>query len=69
MKSLLYLRGYGNTLANSLRRVLLSSLIGGGITQVKFAGIEHEYSTIPGVKEDVLEILTKFKEIEFQGRF
>ncbi len=59
-------RGYGNTLANSLRRVLLSSLVGGGITQVKFSEIEHEYSTIPGVKEDVLEIILNLKKLNFK---
>lgn len=59
-------RGYGNTLANSLRRILLSSLVGGAITQVKFANIEHEYSTIPGVKEDVLEILMNLKRLNFK---
>jgi DNA-directed RNA polymerase subunit alpha len=59
-------RGYGNTLANSLRRVLLSSLSGGGITQVKFPKIEHEYSTLPGVKEDVLEILMNLKTLNFK---
>ncbi len=59
-------RGYGNTLANSLRRVLLSSLPGGGITQVKIAGIDHEYSTLPGIKEDVLEILMNLKTLNFK---
>ena len=59
-------RGYGNTLANSLRRVLLSSLVGGAITQVKISGIEHEYSTIVGVKEDVLEILLNLKKLNFK---
>ncbi len=59
-------RGYGNTLANSLRRVLISSLPGGGITQVKFAGIDHEYSTLPGVKEDILEILMNLKTLNFK---
>ncbi len=59
-------RGYGNTLANSLRRVLLSSLPGGGITQVKIAGIDHEYSTLPGIKEDVLEILMNLKVLNFK---
>ncbi len=59
-------RGYGNTLANSLRRVLLSSLIGGAITQIKFSNIDHEYSTIPGVKEDVLEILLNLKKLNFK---
>ena len=46
-------RGYGTTLGNSLRRVLLSSLPGYAITSVKIDGILHEFSTIPGVKEDV----------------
>ncbi len=59
-------RGYGHTLANSLRRVLLSSLPGGSITQVRFADIEHEYSTLPGVKEDVLEILMNLKQLNFK---
>ncbi len=59
-------RGYGNTLANSLRRVLLSSLPGGGITQVKIADIDHEYSTLPGIKEDVLEILMNLKTLNFK---
>ncbi len=59
-------RGYGNTLANSLRRILLSSLVGGAITQVRFANIEHEYSTISGVKEDVLEILMNLKRLNFK---
>ncbi len=58
-------RGYGNTLANSLRRVLLSSLEGGAITQVKMDGIEHEYSTLPGIKEDILEILLNLKRLNF----
>lgn len=59
-------RGYGYTLANSLRRVLLSSLPGGSITQVKFSNVEHEYSTLPGVKEDVLEILMNLKQLNFK---
>ena len=50
--------GYGNTLGNSLRRVLLSSLPGVAVTSVKIDGVQHEFSTIPGVKEDVTEILT-----------
>ena len=50
-------RGYGTTLGNSLRRVLLSSLPGTAVTSVKIAGIQHEFSTIPGVKEDVAEIV------------
>lgn len=54
-------RGYGTTLGNSLRRILLSSLPGTAITTVKIAGIQHEFSTIPGVKEDVTEIILNIK--------
>ena len=50
-------RGYGITLGNSLRRVLLSSLPGTAVTALKIAGVDHEFSTIPGVKEDVTEII------------
>ena len=56
-------RGYGTTLGNSLRRVLLSSLPGTAVTTVKIAGIQHEFSTIPGVKEDVTEIVLNIKGI------
>ncbi len=54
-------RGYGTTLGNSLRRVLLSSLPGVAVTSVKIDGIQHEFSTIPGVKEDVTEIVLNIK--------
>ncbi|NLT14634.1 MAG: DNA-directed RNA polymerase subunit alpha [Clostridiales bacterium] len=54
-------RGYGTTLGNSLRRILLSSLPGTAVTTVKIAGIQHEFSTIPGVKEDVTEIILNIK--------
>ena len=50
-------RGYGTTLGNSLRRMLLSSLPGVASTSVKIDGVLHEFSTVPGVKEDVTEIL------------
>ena len=53
--------GYGNTLGNSLRRVLLSSLPGVAVTSVKIDGVQHEFSTIPGVKEDVTEIILNIK--------
>ncbi len=53
--------GYGNTLGNSLRRVLLSSLPGVAATSVKIHGVQHEFSTIPGVKEDVTEIILNIK--------
>ena len=56
-------RGYGTTLGNSLRRILLSSLPGTAVTTVKIAGIQHEFSTIPGVKEDVTEIVLNIKSI------
>lgn len=56
-------RGYGTTLGNSLRRVLLSSLPGYAITSVKIDGVLHEFSTIPGVKEDVTEIVLNLKEV------
>ena len=56
-------RGYGTTLGNSLRRVLLSSLPGTACTSIKIAGVQHEFSTIPGVKEDVTEIVLNVKSI------
>lgn len=56
-------RGYGTTLGNSLRRVLLSSLPGYAVTTIKISGIQHEFSTIPGVKEDVTEIVLNVKNI------
>ncbi|MFQ8599705.1 MAG: DNA-directed RNA polymerase subunit alpha [Oscillospiraceae bacterium] len=54
-------RGYGQTLGNSLRRVLLSSLPGVAVTSIKIDGIQHEFSTVPGVKEDVTEIVLNIK--------
>ena len=54
-------RGYGMTLGNSLRRVLLSSLEGAAVTSIKIDGVQHEFSTIPGVKEDVTEIVLNMK--------
>ncbi len=56
-------RGFGNTLGNSLRRVLLSSLEGCAVTSVKIDGVLHEFSTIPGVKEDVTEIVLNLKSL------
>jgi len=56
-------RGYGTTLGNSLRRILLSSLPGSAVTSVKIDGIMHEFSTIPGVKEDVTEIILNLKRL------
>ena len=54
-------RGYGTTLGNALRRILLSSLPGTAATSIKIAGVQHEFSTIPGVKEDVTEIVLNIK--------
>ena len=56
-------RGYGNTLGNSLRRILLSSLPGAAVTSVRIDGVLHEFSTIPGVKEDVTEIILNLKKL------
>ena len=56
-------RGYGTTLGNSLRRILLSSLPGTAVTSIKIAGVQHEFSTIPGIKEDVTEIVLNIKSI------
>ena len=56
-------RGYGTTLGNSLRRVLLSSLPGTAVTSIRIAGVQHEFTTIPGVKEDVTEIVLNVKRI------
>ena len=57
-------RGFGTTIGNSLRRVLLSSLQGSAIVQVKIEGVKHEFSTIPGVLEDVSDIILNLKEVE-----
>ena len=56
-------RGFGNTLGNSLRRVLLSSLEGCAVTSIKINGVLHEFSTVPGVKEDVTEIVLNMKSL------
>src|SRR3712207_1927138 len=56
-------RGFGYTFGNSLRRVLLSSLAGAAVTSVRIEGVAHEFSTIPGVKEDVTDIVLNPKEI------
>jgi len=59
-------RGFGTTLGNSLRRILLSSLQGGAITSVRIENVQHEYSTIPGVVEDVTDIVLNLKEIRLR---
>lgn len=57
--------GYGHTLGNSLRRIILSSLPGAAVTAVKIAGVAHEFSTIPGIKEDVLTVILNLKKVRF----
>lgn len=56
-------RGFGQTLGNALRRVLLSSLPGAAVTSVRIEGVQHEFSTVPGVKEDVTEIILNLKRL------
>ncbi|MDR2898902.1 MAG: DNA-directed RNA polymerase subunit alpha [Clostridiales bacterium] len=60
-------RGYGTTLGNSLRRILLSSLPGASISSIKIDGVLHEFSTLPGVKEDVTEIILNLKNLAIQN--
>ena len=60
-------RGYGTTLGNSLRRIMLSSLPGTAVSQVKIDGVVHEFSTIPGVKEDVTEIIMSIKNLAIKN--
>ncbi len=60
-------RGFGTTLGNALRRILLSSLQGAAICQVRFDGVAHEFSTISGVKEDVADIILNLKEVRFRA--
>jgi len=58
--------GYGHTLGNSLRRIILSSLTGAAITSLKIDGVDHEFSVIDGVKEDVITILLRLKQVRFR---
>jgi DNA-directed RNA polymerase subunit alpha len=60
-------RGYGTTLGNSLRRIMLSSLPGAAVSQVKIEGVLHEFSSIPGVKEDVTEIILNIKNLAIRN--
>ncbi len=60
-------KGYGTTLGNSLRRILLSSLPGAAVSQVKIDGVLHEFTSIPGVKEDVTEIIVNLKELKIRN--
>ena len=59
-------RGFGHTLGNALRRILLSSMNGAAPTEVTIAGVLHEYSTIDGVQEDVVDILLNLKGVVFK---
>ena len=59
-------RGFGTTIGNSLRRVLLSSLEGAAITAVKISGALHEFSSITGIKEDVINIILSMKKLKFR---
>jgi len=59
-------RGFGTTVGNSLRRVLLSSIMGAAVTAVRIDGVQHEFSTIKGVKEDVAEIVLNLKQVELK---
>lgn len=59
------MEGFGNTLGVALRRVLLTSLKGAAITKVKITGVKHQFSTLPGMKEDVLEFLLNLKKVRF----
>ncbi|MBR2765431.1 MAG: DNA-directed RNA polymerase subunit alpha [Blautia sp.] len=60
-------RGYGTTLGNSLRRIMLSSLPGSAVSQVKIDGVLHEFSSVPGVKEDVTEIIMNLKSLDIRN--
>ncbi len=59
-------RGFGHTLGNALRRILLSSIPGSAVTEVKITGVEHEYSAIDGIQEDVVDILLNLKNLAFR---
>src|SRR4029079_12872618 len=59
--------GYGHTVGNSLRRVLLSSLEGAAITAIKIAGAQHEFATLPGIVEDVTDIVLNLKRRKFKA--
>src|SRR5215467_14070353 len=60
--------GYGITIGNALRRILVSSLEGYAITSVKISGVSHEFSTIKGIVEDVTEIILNLKQVRFKGQ-
>ena len=58
--------GFGTTIGNALRRILLSSLEGFAINTIKIAGVEHEFATVPGVREDVTNIILNLKQVRFK---
>ena len=60
--------GFGTTVGNALRRILLSSLEGFAINTIKIAGVEHEFATVPGVREDVTNIILNLKQVRFKQR-
>src|SRR3972149_6540162 len=60
-------KGYGDTLGNALRRVLLTSLPGAAITSVKISGVKHQFSTLKGMKEDVVELVLNLKKVRFSS--
>ena len=60
--------GYGHTLGNSLRRIILSSLPGASVTSIKIDGISHEFATINGIKEDVIIIILNLKKVRLKWR-
>jgi len=59
-------RGYGNTLGNAIRRVLLSSLEGAAVTSIRITDVQHEYSNIPGIREDVIQIMLQLKQLRMR---
>src|SRR5258708_13693969 len=58
--------GYGHTLGNALRRVLLVSIPGAAVTSVKISGVKHKFSTVPGLKENIVDFLLNIKELNFR---
>jgi DNA-directed RNA polymerase subunit alpha len=58
--------GFGTTIGNTLRRILLSSLTGAAVTSIKIGGISHEFSTVPGIKEDLIQIILNLKKVRFK---
>ena len=59
-------RGFGHTLGSALRRIMLSSIVGSSVTEVTIEGVQHEYSTIEGIQEDVIDIMLNLKGVSFK---